>query len=251
MTADLLPGEGATWGDVLDGQASWWLGMGDCREMLATMPAGAIETVITDPPYSSVTHQGARGGNGPRALVRDAFAHIEVADLRQILGMCAPRRWCVATVDWRHCGPLESEPPEGLRFVRFGVWVKPNGAPQFTGDRPATGWEAVAILHAVGGRMRWTGGGGPAVWRINKTADGDHPTGKPIPLVRRFVDLFSDAGELVADPFAGSGTTGACALQLGRRFIGCEIDQSYWKVARARLGAAYAARQLALMEVPV
>jgi hypothetical protein len=53
--------------------------------------------------------------------------------IRATFGQIRARRWLIASVDWRHVGTLEKTPPDGWRFVRFGIWVKPNGAPQFTG----------------------------------------------------------------------------------------------------------------------
>ena len=55
-----LPGEGATWADVLDGRASWWLGLGDCRDVLATMPPGCVDAVVTDPPYPEISRDYGR-----------------------------------------------------------------------------------------------------------------------------------------------------------------------------------------------
>ena len=202
---------------------------GDCREFLPHVEA---DSCITDPPYGETTHAGARTGDGNIALVD--FAPISADDLRCTLSMLRVRRWVVATVEWRHCLPLDSSPPAGLRFVRFGVWIKPNGAPQFTGDRPGTGWEAVAMLHRDGVPMRWNGGGHHAVWITPKT-NGEHPTQKPIDLVGEFMRLFSDPGETVLDPFMGSGTTLVAAKNLGRRAIGIEIEERYCEIAAKRL----------------
>lgn len=64
---------------------------------------------------------------------------------------------------------------------------------------------------------------------------GKHPTQKPETLMIHFIDLLSNPGELVLDPFMGSGTTGVAAKKLGRNFIGIEIDNSYFKMAKARI----------------
>ena len=202
---------------------------GDCMEILPGMNA---DVMITDPPYSETTHAGARTTHASVPLID--FAGIGADALRAILSIPSIARWTVATVDWRHCLPLESKPPGGMRFVRFGVWVKPNGAPQFTGDRPATGWEAVAILHRDGGPMRWNGGGHHAVWRVPKVST-EHPTGKPMALVSEFVRLFSDAGETILDPFMGSGTTLRAAKDLGRKAIGIELEERYCEIAAKRM----------------
>jgi site-specific DNA-methyltransferase (adenine-specific) len=207
---------------------------------------GPVDHVITDPPYSEQTHAGARFGGSGGNEGRIDFDSVGAEGVRYVFQLAAPARWTVATIDWRHMLPLEECPPVGSRFVRFGIWIKPDGAPQFTGDRPATGWEAVAILHADGGRMRWNRGGHHAVWIYN-IVRGEHPTEKPLPLIRDFVRSFTDPGDLVLDPFMGSGTTLAAAQIEGRRAIGIEMEERYCEIAANRLrhgtkGAALVAR---------
>ena len=206
---------------------------GDCREILPQIEQ--VDHVITDPPYSDTTHEGARTGDAASSGVLVDFASVEAEDVRVVLEAIRARRWAVLTVDWQHMLPLKAQPPRGWKFVRHGVWVKPNGTPQFTGDRPAQGWEAVAILHAdVKGRMRWNGGGLPATWNHVKVA-GLHPTGKPEQLLIDFVRMFSDPGDLILDPFGGSGTTAVAAKRLGRRCILIEREEKYCEVAANRL----------------
>jgi site-specific DNA-methyltransferase (adenine-specific) len=204
---------------------------GDCREVIPTLDG--CDAVISDPPYAPQTHAGARtGGDGSVALID--FASVDAGLLREVFALCSPQRWCVATMDWKHIAQLEMEPPVGLRFVRFGIWVKPNGSPQFTGDRPGMGWEGVGILHRAESPMRWNGGGTHAVWRVNKE-NSEHPTGKPLDLVQRLVSLFSDEGETVLDPFAGGGSTLVAAKNLRRRAIGIELREDYCEITARRL----------------
>lgn len=214
--------------------------LGDCREILPTL--NGVDHVMTDPPYGEQTHAGARTRNDddPGRLID--FASIDADEFvrlcEQFCDIAA--RWVVTFCDWRHAAAVERARPELL--VRVGVWVKPNGAPQFTGDRPAMGWEAVSILHRPG-RYRWNGGGGRAVWDVPRP-QGNHPTEKPLALVGRWVDLFTDPGELIADPFMGSGTTGVAALRAGRRFVGCERKPEYFETACRRIDEAARAAAL-------
>lgn len=216
--------------------------LGDCRDL---MHEGEIETdhVITDPPYSAYTHANARGDGGKSqggSLV-ESFAPITQEVFAGILAAIKPKRWMIATMDWRHVLYLEQHPPSGLRFIRHGVWIKPDGAPQFTGDRPATGWESVVIMHSISDSTkytRWNSGGARAVWTCNVDRSGWHPTNKPIPLLRSFVTDFTDPGETILDPFAGSGSTLVAAQIEGRKSIGIEIDEQYCEVAARRLGKA-------------
>ena len=212
---------------------------GDARELVpAIVGSHTVAHVITDPPYDAATHAGARtlAGGGPVELID--FAPITAVEIGDVLSRAAPRRWVIATVDYRHVFPLQDRPPVGLRFVRFGVWVKPNSAPQFTGDRPAQGWEAVAILHGEGERPRWNAGGDRAVWQFPRARGGSHPAEKPIALVRRWIADFTDPGDLILDPFMGSGTVLRAAKDLGRQAIGIEIDRRWCEHAAARLSQA-------------
>ena len=205
---------------------------GDCREILPEIPAGSVDLVLTDPPYGEITHKGARGGVGDTTLVD--FASITAQMISDVMAITPASRWWISFMEWRHVAALESSPPAGWDFVRFGIWVKPNGAPQFTGDRPATGWEAIGMFHRSGVSKRWNGGGRHGVW-IEPKISGTHPTQKPATLVAELAALFSDSGDLILDPFMGSGTTLVAAKQLGRRAIGIEIEEKYCAIAVKRL----------------
>ena len=229
---------------------------GDCREVLSHMPDQSVDAVITDPPYSAHVHgaarssrmvsandRGGRYGADVRRNVDLGFAHLEP----EVRDECArhfaalARRWVLVFSDtesshlWRNA--LETG---GLDYVRTGAWVKLGCTPQFSGDRPATGFEAVTIAHPKG-RKRWNGGGKHAVWThpivLDRGRNGArlHTTQKPLGLMGELVGLFTDEGETVLDPFAGSGTTLVAAKQAGRKSIGIEQDEAYCEVIAKRL----------------
>jgi site-specific DNA-methyltransferase (adenine-specific) len=82
-----------------------------------------------------------------------------------------------------------------------------------------------------------------SVWTIpavpmREKSHGRHPTQKPLRLLRRAVLASSVEGELVFDPFSGSGTTGVAAKELGRFFVGAEMEREYAELAGRRIGAA-------------
>ena len=208
--------------------------LGDCLDVLPQL--GPVDHVITDPPYSAKTHAGARTitSGGEVGTLID-FESMTADQLRRAFEIRVPKRWLLATMDWRHVSDLEATPPLLMRFVRAGIWIKPDGAPQFTGDRPATGWEMIAILHSEVGKMRWNGGGHRAVWTHNKCNNGVHPTQKPLSLMRELIELFTDEGDTILDPFCGSGTTLVAARELGRKAIGVEISPEYAETAASIL----------------
>ena len=139
-------------------------------------------------------------------------------------------------MEWRHITEFEKEPPNGWEFVRFGVWIKTNPMPQISADRPAQGWEGIAYMHSLSGeKKRWNGGGSHGNYVGSIVTDGNHPTGKPVPLFSQFIDRFTGLGDTVLDPFMGSGTTGVCAVDLSRKFIGIEREQKYFDIACQRI----------------
>lgn len=129
-------------------------------------------------------------------------------------------------------------------FVRSDiVWYKPNCQPESVRDRPTRSHEHIflfskneryfydvtAVTGPNGRRLR-------DVWDINTVGyPGAHFATFPSELVRRCLSIGSEPGDLVLDPFLGSGTTAEVALHLGRRFAGCEVNPDYVPLIRSRL----------------
>ena len=223
---------------------------GDCLPVMRTLPDGAVDHVITDPPYAEKTHAGARGARPGVGLTTVPIVTFDSIGDEAFLGLCresvrVARRWVLMTCDWRHAAVAENSDC-GVSVVRVGVWVKPDAAPQFTGDRPGTGWEAILMLHRKG-RKRWNGGGHHAVWTCGVQRENQHPTQKPTKLVREWVRLFTDPGDLILDPFAGSGTTGVAAIAEGRRAILIEKDPAHAATCRRRVAEAMGVGQGSLL----
>ena len=212
---------------------------GDSFKLLDSMAAETADLVLSDIPYGLATVKGARGlqEGSSKKLVRkfEGFTDGQALSALNRMGKVA-KRWVVVFCDYRHIPLFENYTPEGLKFVRFGVWVKPNSAPQLSGDRPAQGWEAVAILHKdVPGRMQWNGGGHRAVWTHNVVRGKKNATEKPLPLVEQLVSLFSNPGDIVLDPFCGSGVTGQACKRLGRLSVSIDVRKGQAKIAAQRL----------------
>lgn len=92
----------------------------------------------------------------------------------------------------------------------------------------------------------------PNVWKYHAGTNGepssDHPAPFPLKLAKDHILSWSAAGDVVFDPFAGSGTTGVACMQLGRRFVGCEINPAYHAIAQRRIGDAAAQPMLFALE---
>lgn len=225
---------------VLAGESRYAVVCADNRKVMAELADCAIDHTICDPPFTQRTSNNART-NPKHAPVGDAHRFIDFDGIEPAL--VAPeilrvtKRWAVLFCALEQLGAYENA--AGQAWVRAGVWGKPDGAPQFTGDRPAQSAEGIAIMHRPG-RKRWNGGGGRALWIesvVQDRADFGHPTPKPLPLMIRLLEQFTDPGDLIFDPFCGSGTTICAALRTGRRAIGIEINPGYAETAQARCDA--------------
>lgn len=216
---------------------------------MAALADGSVDVVICDPPYEAEAHtqqrrvkRGAVVANEPlpfppiTAAERDgASMHMARLARRWILVFCQVE----AAMAWRTA--LEQA---GARYMRTCIWVKPDGQPQLSGDRPGMGYESIVACHVGTGRSRWNGGGKTGVYVFNKNGDLNgvdqriHTTQKPVALMEQLLADFTDPGELILDPYAGSGTTAVAAARLGRRFVGFERDAEMHAKAVQRLSRA-------------
>jgi site-specific DNA-methyltransferase (adenine-specific) len=240
---------------------------------LASLGDKSVDHCISDPPYSRdlyLSFRTNRRGNhradntppegqigkgsmarGRRAPATPAFlalANEAIGAADDVAAPCVEQlkrivsRWLVIFHD-AEGGEMWREPIGGLH-VRCGVWIKTNPMPQVSGDRPSQGFESIEIAHAEGAK-RWNGGGRPAVWVAGavqgnwlEREGNDHPCPKPEALMEKLIRDFTDPGDLILDPFAGSGTTGVAAIRLGRRFLGWEKNEKYYEIGLKRLRAA-------------
>ena len=116
----------------------------------------------------------------------------------------------------------------------------------------------LALGWAGEGRSVWNGGGKRGVYEFmvnNFGREGgynarQHPTQKPLGLMEALLRDFTDPGDLILDPFAGSGSTGVAAKRLGRRFIGFELNAKYHAIAQARINGAHEQLELVRHKAP-
>jgi len=176
---------------------------GDCRDVLAGMADRSVDCVITDPPYSDRTHRNAKANSATKgyAVKSITFASISDDDLREAIEEMGrvSRGWLVSTLDYRHAVAFDVAPPEGLRVLRLGVWVKTNPTPQISGDRPSQGWESIAYMHRDDLKPSWGGGGKHGNFVTPIPPPEGHPTAKPLPMVRQWVQWFTKPGDVIFD----------------------------------------------------
>jgi DNA modification methylase len=216
---------------------------GDFREIIPH-EAPSVNHYICDPPYEQISHDAMgsiRRADGYSTLKSLEFAGID--DMRddllsRVRLTCSGWFLAFCTTEgvaiWRDA--IEARK---LKYKTPMIWVKPDSMPKFNGQGPSHGHECLVSAWCNTGYSKWNGGGRRGVFThyVNPPdREGTHPTEKPVALMMELISLFTDPGDLVCDPFLGSGTTGIACVKLGRRFIGIELNHAYFDLACKRIG---------------
>ncbi len=257
--APRAPFQGSTSGRII---------VGDCVAQMAALPAASIDLVFADPPYNLQLKSDLKRPDDSRVdavdddwdkfasfAEYDAFTRAWLAACRRLLKP-AGTLWVIGSYHniYRVGAILQDF---GFWILNDVVWRKSNPMPNFRGRRFTNAHETLiwaareqtsrytfnyealkAGNEDVQVRSDWTLPLCTGEERLKQT-DGAklHPTQKPEALIARAILAASRPGDVVLDPFFGTGTTGAVAKRLGRSFIGIEREKSYARAAEKRIAA--------------
>lgn len=221
---------------------TYQLYQGDCLDFMRTLDAGSVDAVITDPPYGmNLDTDNSRFSGGSFGNMAKRGNGTGTANGMPIINDDKP-----------------FDPNPFLDFKNVIMWGFNHYA-----QRLPVGTTLVWIKRldpAFGSflsdaELAWQKGG-KGVYCMRdlsmtaETRERKHPTQKPLPLMRWCIERVSKRGDTIFDPFMGSGTTGVACMQLGRNFIGCEIDPGYFKIAEKRISEAAAQPALFTLDAP-
>jgi len=226
----------------------------DALKLIKSLPDQSVSLVLTDIPY------GLNNKKSAQVTMPDGYKSIRAEWDHDIL------------IDWMHAA-LPKLTPGGLFIVFCGqiatylvgaeavrhnwkvindlTWEKPDAPPCMTGRMMTMTTERALVICPSG--SHWTynldvaksqngGVNFRDVWRINTVHGRDrkgHPTQKPLVMFERLIQLYSCPGDVIVDPFCGSGTTALAALRTGRNYICGDLSAEYLAIAQERLNEAY------------
>jgi len=246
---------------VIDGEADGCIVWGDCLEVMAEMPDGCVDCVVTDPPYGHNNNNNGdlisrweaalgRGDYVPerdnRPITNDGAEANDVyrGSLPKMRRILKPGCCCCC------CGGGGGPDPQ---FARWSLWMDEvfsfkqmivwDKGPMGMGWHYRRSYETVLVGSVPGAAIRWNGGRRteniirPGDYGIRKIIPGenDHPCAKVPELYAHFIQLHTNPGDIILDPFAGEGPCAVAAKKLGRRWIGIDINETYCRKARARV----------------
>jgi modification methylase len=241
---------------------------GDCVAAMNALPAGSVDLVFADPPYNLQLGGGLTRPDQSRVdgvddewdkfadfATYDAFTRQWLAAAKRVLkpdgaiwvigsyhnifrlGVALQDLgfWVLNDVIWRKTNPMPNF--KGTRFTNAHetmIWASQSKGAKYTFH-----YDALKMLNDdLQMRSDWTLPLCTGAERLKDEAGKKaHPTQKPEALLHRVILATSRPGDVVLDPFFGTGTTGVVAKRLGRKFIGIERDETYLAAARARIDA--------------
>ncbi|MDN7742309.1 DNA methyltransferase [Burkholderia gladioli] len=209
---------------------------GDCLVALPQLARESVDLCLTDPPY--VVNFRDRTG---RSIVNDCnFDWIEPA-FAQIYRVLKRDTVCVSFYGWNHVDRFfHAWKSAGFRVCGHIVFTK-----TYASKAGLVKYQHESAYVLAKGRPAAPENPIGDVQRFEYSGNKHHPTEKPVSALRTLISSFSKPGDTILDPFAGSGSTCVAARELGRRYIGIELDETYFAAAKTRLSAPVAGAALA------
>ncbi|HEX3799323.1 MAG TPA: DNA methyltransferase [Verrucomicrobiae bacterium] len=199
---------------------------GDCIDLMRTMPANCVDLILTDPPYVAnyINRDGQTVYNDDNSRwLKPAFTEIH--------RLLKPNRYCISFYGWNHADRflwhwkrIGLMPVGHLVFVKDYASKKRSVLSHHENAYLLSKGEPKLPTNPIRDVLQWDFSG-------NKL----HPTQKPVSILTPLIVTFSEPGETVLDPFAGSGTTGVAARLCGRQFILIEKEWHHYQTARERI----------------
>jgi DNA modification methylase len=211
--------------------------LGNALDILPTLPDESVDLLLTDPPYG-INYVSKSKSLALRKIANDKASEA-YSLLDKVLAIAVkklkPNRHVFVFTNFQAYEFMA--PIVRKYFIQKGalIWVKNNGT---RGDVKATFSRAHEdIIHAQKGRRFLFGRRDFDILEFNRVATQhmQHPTEKPVALLKYLIEKSTEGGEMVLDPFMGSGSTGVAAKETGRGFIGMEMEPAWFKVAKQRL----------------
>ena len=220
----------------------------DCYEFMKTMPDNCIDLIFTDPPYNIAKYStgniylpGREALNNNIAKWDEEEIHPQdlILDFKRILKQNGN---ILIFTSYNLIGKWHEAFDSEFDTFQIFIWHKTNPAPKIFKNGFLNSCEIIICLWNKGHKWNFTNQREmhnffecPICMAPERLKDPKHPTQKPVKLLKHIINIASNEGDIVFDPFMGTGSTGVAALQLGRRFGGCEIDPIYFEAAKRRL----------------
>ena len=218
---------------------------GDCLELMKDIPDESVDLIVTDPPYK-ITSRGNGGNSGgmfQKKIVNkgQVFNNNDIS-IKDYLGefyrMLKPQTHCYIMTNNKNITDfLMAVKESDFHFIKNLVWVKDN---KIMGQSYMSQFEYIIFLRKGRHKKINNCGESDVLTFPNKKLKDEngktiHDTEKPVGLMEVLIDNSSQPYDLVLDPFMGIGSTGVACVNTNRKFIGMELEDKYFNIAKERI----------------
>lgn len=210
----------------------------DCLDGLKEIPDESIDLILTDPPYGISQELNCKGQRlGTTAKLNFNFGEWDQFNKEWFkIAVKKTSGWMISFCAKKDIGfywdILEKSDFKAIDVI---VWQKPDPIPLNGKTKMLNAWEAAIIGKKAGAYFSGRCQHNIFKYQAPKGKSRVHPTQKPVGLMKELITLTTKKGDLVLDPFMGSGTTAIACIATGRNFIGFEIDKKYYKQSLDRI----------------
>jgi site-specific DNA-methyltransferase (adenine-specific)/modification methylase len=231
--------------------------LGDSYELISEIPTASIDLILTDPPYNLSRYSTGNIRLSWRKDINNDVADWDKVEFRpsdwvsEFKRILKPTGNIFAFCSYNLIGKWhEAFDPEFDTF-QFFVWHKTNPVPKVLRAGFLNSCELIVCMWNKGHTWNFSSQRemhnfieAPICMGSERVRNPFHPTQKPVRVLEHIIKIASKEGDVVFDPFMGVGSTGVAALNLGRKFIGIEIDENYFRAAERRIREAAAKLKL-------
>ena len=215
---------------------------GDCLEVMKGIPDGSVDLVVTDPPYKVTSRGGytSAGGMMLDSQMRKGKVFkenlIKIRDwLPELHRVLKETGHCYIMCNNKNLPDfLAAISDSDFHLIKTMVWAKDN---KIMSQAYMSQTEFILFLRK-GGFVRINNCGSSDLVQVKNPKNKSHPTEKPVELMEYLIGNSSQEGEMVLDMFMGAGSTGVACKNLSRKFIGIELDENYFNIAKERIANA-------------
>lgn len=219
----------------------------DYQEFMTTLPEKSVDLILTDPPYciSKKTGFSAVVNGEKRFAVSMDFGQWDQTEIKlddmakTFYDTLRNGGTAIVWYDIWKIGRLkDAMEAAGFKMIRLIIWQKTNPVPLNMKATYLSNSREIAVSGVKVGKPTFNSEYDSGIYEYpipRHNGNRMHPTQKPLLLFEDLVRKHSNTGDLVVDPFIGSGTTGVAAVRNFRKFTGCDIDDNYAKIARERI----------------
>lgn len=220
----------------------------DSRDIIKRIPDNSIDFILTDPPYNIGQHST---GNIPlpgRTAMNNDVADWDLVEFNpedwadDFVRILKPNGNLFIFTSYNQIGRWHKCLDHRFDTTNFMIWHKTNPAPKIfkagflnSCEMIFTCWNKKHKWNFISQKEMHNFIESPICMKPERLSNPKHPTQKPIAILKKMIQIASNEGDIVFDPFMGVGSVGVAAIELGRRFIGIEIDELYFKAAYNRI----------------